>query len=479
MRASSVPRRARTAFGAVLGAAGSLLVHALLFLSLRWAGTLPSVDFELTLPSEVEFGVTRAEPAATQASAPPPPADTPKERAAAAGPQPAPKKHEPRPEPVDAGAPEAAIAANQEPPSPATRAAVDGDRPVLESFAPEGAQIALRLHMGRLRDSELAPDVRALLTAIPDFRLMLEGSGLDAVADLERLYIATPDLRRSNLVIAGQYEGGQEIAERAVANLAAARGREAAWSQRGGVRVAPWHDLDTTERVLALIAAQQFAITRTEDLERVLQVAHEIARRKVKDRGRAPDDPGAALLALERDEILALSVEGARMFARGNLRGVPERLEASVRALDDGAFDVRMTGHFESEEAAEHAQAYWERTRARFADHPLVAFIGMRAPLAGGLIRADELVVTARTRVTSQQARVVLGFVANAFPPPPPKAEPHVADPIPGPAPVPEGRSPGAQLEPERRDTPPMERRTAPRRSPARSADQVLEPLHR
>jgi hypothetical protein len=359
-----------------------------------------------------------SEPAAPAAS--PPQAAVPAER----------EKPKPRAERPDAGAQDASTEPEAE---EATVADADtpgeGDRPLLSAYAPKGAQIALRVHMGRVRDSELAPDVRALLEAVADWRLILEGSGLDPLRDLERIYIASPDLQRAHLVIAGQYVGGEEIAQQAVAAMAAARGQVVRWRKYGTVRVAPWHNLDETARVLALIAPRQFAITRSEDLPRVLQVARALAQRKAKDEIRPQEgvDPGDALLGLDQDETLALSVEGARLFARGNVRGVPERLEASVRSLDAGAaLDVQVTGHFEDDQAAEQAQAYWKRVRDRYAGHPLVALIGLRSPLANASLAAKDGALQARTRVTLQQARVVLGFIRNMVAPPPPPPLSHV-----------------------------------------------------
>jgi hypothetical protein len=421
MRDRSASWRGRMQLGAALGALGSLIVHALAFFVLRWAGTMPELDFDLELPSEVEFGVSQAptaeEPLAAPAAAPEPPPS-------AAAPSAITAKSEKRKPPAepDAGIPDAAA---ELPTDAAADAGApgEGDRPVLSAYAPAGAQIALRVHMGRVRESELAPDVRSLLEAVADWRLILEGSGLDPLRDLERLYIASPDLQRAHLVIAGQYVGGEEVARRAVEAMATARGEVLHWRKYGAVRVAPWYNLDQTARVLALIAPRQFAITRSEDLPRVLQVARALAQRRAADKA-APKpevDPAEALLALDKDETLALSVEGARLFARGNVRGVPERLEASVRSLEDGtALDVRVTGHFEDARSAEQAQVYWERVRERYAGHPLVALIGLRAPLADASVAASESAVEARTRVTLEQARVVLGFIRNAVAPPPP-----------------------------------------------------------
>jgi hypothetical protein len=73
------------------------------------------------------------------------------------------------------------------------------------SALPPGAQIAVRVDMQRIRASPIAEDVRGLLAAIPDWKALLDGSGIDPVDDIDRLLLATPNLQRSRVVIAGRY----------------------------------------------------------------------------------------------------------------------------------------------------------------------------------------------------------------------------------------------------------------------------------
>jgi hypothetical protein len=418
------------------GLLASVLVHGLVLLTLTWSTSAPPVDFELTLPANVEFGVIHAAaveapaaPAAPDPAAPEPAApDAPVE-----GPKPKPKKpkKKPKPEPdagvdagTDAGMPDAATPKPEAPPAPEPVASADAGtrdqaKPALAAFAPEGAQIALRLHLGALRESPLAEDVRGLLEAIPDWRLIVDGSGLDPLRDLERLFLATPNLSRSSLVVAGQYVGDETLPRKAVASLAAARGVKARWTRRGGMAIAPWPNADATARTVALIAPEQFVITRPEDLPRVLLVAKALSARAKQAGGKEPD-PGAALLALGEGQTLVLSVEGARLFAQGNLAGVPERLEVSVSALPDNqGFSSVSTGDFESAEQASAAKAYWTRMRDRYASHPLVALVGMREPLVQMELETKDAQLVMRTQVTIEQARMLLGFARSALPPAP------------------------------------------------------------
>jgi len=425
---SARERTWRTASARGISAAllASALAHAGVYVLLRWSSTMPAVDFELTVPNEVEFGLTEAAAVAPPAPAPAQVPSTPP-AAVAAGEKPKPKP-KPKPDPADGGVADggdalqpAEVAKSEPQPADGGAGSGTGQEGALAAFAPKGAQIALRVHMGRVRQSPLAEDVRALLDAVPDWRLVLGGSGIDPLRDLERLYLATPDLRRSNLVIAGEYVGSDELPRAAVASLAMARGREVAWSKRGGIAVAPWLNEDETERVVALIAPHQFAITRPDDLPRVLLVARALAARKKEKAGAKPEqadteaDQGDALLALGEHQSFAVSIEGARMFARGNTRGVPERLELAVSLEQNGEYAVHASGFFESSAAAEKARDYWQDVRDQFASHPLVSLIGMRAPLTRSELNTRESELAFSTHVTVPQARVLLGFVRQAL----------------------------------------------------------------
>jgi hypothetical protein len=417
MRASADSSPARyPARAALAGLCGSLLAHALLYVVLHWAGTLPAMDFALQLPNEVEFGL--ADPSAVHAAALPPETAAP-EPAASPAPEtgttlPAqPKPHKPKPKAK--AAPDAGVA-HEVAEQPHTAPASIGDgKAALSAFAPAGAQIALRVNLARVRDSELAPDVRGLLEDIPDWQLILGGSGLDPLHDLERLYIASPDLKRANLVIAGQYSGDDDLPRRVVASLAEAHGTHAAWHKRGTIAVAAWANADETPRVLALIGPQQFAITRPDDLPRVLAVARALAKRAA-DAAHAPDSAesdGDALLGLAQDQTLGVSVEGAKLFARGNMKGIPDRLELSVRQSDAG-LAVTVEGTYPDADAAVQGRDYWRRVVERYARHPLVALVGMREPLANLVIETDAQRALAHTTVSVQQARVLLGFLRGA-----------------------------------------------------------------
>jgi hypothetical protein len=442
-------------FGTAIGLTVSILVHTGALGAISSITSLPKMDFELHLPSEVEFGLTdgmkmkraalrEAVPTESSAEAvPATKAPAPSEAVAEVEKKKKPEKKKKTPKkPRNEPPPDAGVK-----PQPAAAdggtAGDGGIEPELTGYAPPGAQIALRIDMVRIRDSALSRDVSDLLAAIPDWRLLLEGSGIDPLADLNRVFLASPNLRRSRLVVAGHYNGGEAIAEKAVDNLARERDKKVSWRSQDGIRYARWLNKDETRRIIALVGPDEFVITRPVDLPRVLAVARALAERR-KEEGKEAVSDTEALLAMEEGEAWSLTVEGARQFARGRVKSVPTRLSVRVFDLAGDQIEVRATGNYDSVEEAEKARRYWNRRRKQFASHPLLGLLGMTAPLLDASVKQEEETVEARTTLTHRQMRVLLGFLKSSLAPPETLA-PGSPPGVPEPTPDPETKTPASK----------------------------------
>ncbi|MET0340613.1 MAG: hypothetical protein ABW252_06405 [Polyangiales bacterium] len=385
---------------------------------------VPSLDIELTLPMDVELGGTEA---LTMQPAPPPEPAAPAPPSRGEG------------EGLDGGAvPDAAVSdAGPDDAGGDAAVAVDaGTRPRVRDAGPEiaaaapdagastlppGAQIAVRVDMRRIRESPVASDVRDLLTAIPDWHALLEGSGIDPVTQLDRLLIATPNLQREKLVLAGRYVGGEAIVRDAVARLAATRGAAPDWHVQSGVRVATWHNADATPRVIALLGPAHFAIARVEDLPRILAIAGARASRRGAPNA-ARQHPADALLAMGDDEGLSLEVEGVARFVRRGRRGVPERLRLAASELPGERIGLQGRFSYEEVETARDAHAYLTDLKDSYARNTLVLLLGLSTPLARAHIDQSEREVTASLELNVAQTRLILGYVREMVRPraPPP-----------------------------------------------------------
>lgn len=394
----------------------SALLHVGLGLVASVVLRAPKLDIEFQLPIEVELGTTDAIAAAHLPTAAPQPS-----RAAPAGSQPS--GATPDAGAVDAGPEDAGRArqaddgsvrkardAQTEATARAATEAGDGGL----ARVPPGTQIALRVDMARIRRSPIADDVRALLAAIPDWQALLAGSGIDPVDQLERLLIATPNLQREKLVLAGRYVGGEQVVMEAVARLAEARGETATWREEGTVQVAPWHNADRTPRVIALVGPAHFTISRAEDLPRVLAIATARAKRRKRE---APH-PAEALLSMEEREGLSLEIEGAQRFVQGRRRAIPERLRVSVTELPGQRIEVQGRFTYDDPAAASDAQAYVTELRDTYARNALVALLGLSDPLEDASITPREHELHIRLVLSAEQTRLILGYVRELLTPP-------------------------------------------------------------
>jgi hypothetical protein len=380
---------------------------------------LPDLEIEIEVPIDVELGMTEAVEAA------PPPVVVAPEPAAA----PAPKA--PRREPgadagsdaglADAGAPDAALSDAALSDAALADASQDAGPPSLADAGPPGArlppgaQIALRVDMTRIRESALAEDVRVVIAAIPDWKALLDGSQIDPIDQLDRLLLATPNLQREKVVIAGRYLGGRAVVDQAVQNLAQARGVEAAWRTRQGIPIAPWANADSTERVIALVGPAHFTISREEDLERVLAIAAARAARARSRKGQPEGSVADALLSMEDHEGISLEVEGVEQFIRRGRRGIPLRLRLSASDLAGASLELRGRLVYADSEASADALAFWSEKRDAYARNALVAVLGLAPVLKEAeLVQTDEeLRIT--THLSIAQARLVLGYVGSMF----------------------------------------------------------------
>ena len=381
-----------------------MALHAAVLSYILYSTDVPDLGFDFQLPTEVEFGLTDAvsvsEGAASAADPTSPEsahAEGPGEGSDGGvpydgGPDGGPELDAGQRRRRDAGPPVVA-AADTEGEGAGDEGEGEGDaqgngRGV--AFLPAGSQIALRIDVARIRRSPLAEDVRALMAVLPDWQALLEGSGIDPLDDLDRVLIASPNLQRSRLIVAGRTTGDQAGIRAAAQRLADAAGEPLAWRRTRGAEVAPWHDRDPTDRVIAIIGPRHFVIARPEDLPRVLAVA----RNRAADRAEG-EHPADALLSMEEGEGLSLEVEGARNFARGRpqQRGpidmVPTEVRLALSELPEDRVAARSRWSYESAERADEARSYWDRMRVGYARNIITQVLGVGAILDRATLETD------------------------------------------------------------------------------------------
>lgn len=456
--ASAPPRHDLRGLEAAGFIVASLGLHVLV-LALLALPEAPDPGFRFKLPDQIEIGLLEPGGGGNRSLTSPPPAPPPQQ------PKPRPKpKPAPRPKPTatdapslgpvvdagparDASAGDAAVDGGVPDAGPPSDAAVrdaqvgDAARPLFASgfgddpnaegpgfgvglaghglggYAPDGAQIGLHVNMDRLEGSSLILEVNALLDVIPEWRAMLQGSGLDPFSDFSRIFIATPTLSRSDMVLAARYRGAPAIVEQAVERLGRERHRPVSFQSRGAVRFAPWENRGPTPRVIALTGAGELVITRKADLPRVLAVADALAQRAKRDANHKRASGPAALLAMLDGEAVALSVEKARSFVEGDLTAVPGAVRLSVQPLDEFHARISAIGKYESAQRASAALRRIDELRRQWIDHPRASYLGIKNALETAELERDGEHVTLSMKVTLHQTRYLLAYVSRALRP--------------------------------------------------------------
>lgn len=398
MRAGQHLEALSTTFGLV----ASLLLHAAVFGYMASRTINFDFDFELTLPMEVEFGLTEGMVATVT------PGGTARPTPDGVGNRAVGELTDESQSEVDAGVPEpdAGADAGADYEIPVGPSAITGP-----SRIPAGTQLALRVDMKRIRESPLGPDVTQFLSGVPDWQLLLAGSGIDPVEDLDRLLVASPNLERSKLVLAGRHRRGKTFTQESVQRMARSRGKRAPWKRRYGVRTAPWHDLDRTKRTIAVLSPHHFTIMRQQDLQRVLALAKARELRDAKKEGlvaaRGPD----ALLSMGPEEALSLEIEGVHQFVRGSVQHIPIRLRVAVRETGPDETTVTALVTFASDADARDASVYWTKVANFYARQLIMTLAGFGKTLRRMKFDPKQERIEVSFTLTADQIRFILSYL--------------------------------------------------------------------
>lgn len=392
-------------FSTTLGLAASMALHIAALAYVASATDHYDFDFDISFPAEVEFGLT-GEMAMAGAPSPPRATGKPDPRWSA--------EHADGHASRDAGTPDPPIAetgdSNADADADAETVPVAAPTLTGPSRIPPGAQLALRVDMKRVRGSPLATDVTNFLKGVPDWQLLLEGSGIDPVTDLDRLLVATPNLQRSKLVLAGKHVHEHGFVRKSVSRLARSRGKSVRWKRRYGVATAPWYNRDRTRRTIALQSPQHFSITRPQDLERVLAMTMARELRDSEDEGLVAARGPEALLSMGPEEAISLEVEGLHNFVIGNIRHLPLRLRLAIRESGPDEATVSVLATFASNDLAQQASLYWKKVATFYSQQLIMSLAGFGKTLRRMDFAAQDERIEVSFQLSADQIRFILSY---------------------------------------------------------------------
>jgi hypothetical protein len=256
--------------------------------------------------------------------------------------------------------------------------------------------------------------VRDLLSAIPDWRALIGASGIDPLNDFSAVLIATPNLIRESVVIAGRLTESAVDPAVLTERLIRESGAEPSWRQERGAQITTWPSPDPTPREVALVGPRRFILARPRDIPRVLAIA--TARRARRGASEGLLD---ALLALPDDTTLSVEVENVAMFVRRSPCAVPRHLEFSAMQTEEG-LELVLDANFERADDAQSASTCLRDLAQTHSRNYAVIALGLTGPLDRLDAGAEDTRLALHTRLLWGELRTLLSLARSVMPRQPP-----------------------------------------------------------
>ncbi len=290
--------------------------------------------------------------------------------------------------------------ANPLPPSlPSLPATVPPQTTDLRPFAPDDAHLVVLLCANKLRRSPHRAGIEALVGAVPDYRMLIDGTGLTVMDDFEALLFATSNLRDPTATFfAARFPDGSRL--RTVISRPIRSG---------------------DARVFRVLAPGLAVLTQPGDAARLDAAAH--AEAAHADGG--SDDARARWLAeLERFDRVSREAGGPAvvvtlsdapsLFRLGD--GLPTPSALALAATADAAAAVRIQLVFATVEEAEKFAAAWPGLVLRWRQK--TALLGLGPALDQLALSRDGARLELAGHVPEAQLRIGLAFARALIPQP-------------------------------------------------------------
>lgn len=318
----------------------------------------------------------------------------------------------------------------------------------LTAYGPRGSRLTVLLRLDRLRTSDLAPGIDALLARLPDHRDLLDGTGLDLFRSFDALLIATPHpLDPTVTFLAARHHLENDAFRKALNEGARATNRGITWHADRGRWIGERRSLAgktgagfSRDDRLIVLAGPGLAVV-TPPAYRALLLNRAAAKVVVpapdagaKPQGDADADAGAdggaggptavdwatllsridaeeGLMPPDGDVLMsAVDIFKARGGVAPQVYGM--ELPAAARAVagmsGDEAF-VDVTANFASESDARHWDEEWPNLRARLRGNPLVILGGFSSLLGRVTLDRDGSAIRIHVTATHDETLRLMG----------------------------------------------------------------------
>jgi len=313
----------------------------------------------------------------------------------------------------------------------------------LNAYGPQGSRLTALLRLDRLRGSDYAAPVDALLMRLPDRRDLLEGTGLDLFDAFDALLIATPHpLDPSVTFLAARHHVDEVALRAALGRGARATDRVLTWRNEAGRpigerharRGAPAAGLAARDDRIIILAAPGLAVV-TPPAYRAMLLAPPPAPAVGADGGAGPDGGARGVETLGWAPLLSrigaeeglmppdgdLMVSAVDIFKPTGDSGEGPRLlygmevppsVSGVVGLDDSPF-VDVEAEFKTEEPARHWESEWPNLIGKLRANPIVLLSGFSPLLSRATLTREGRIIRLHVSATRDETLRLLTFALH------------------------------------------------------------------
>ena len=317
----------------------------------------------------------------------------------------------------------------------------------LNAYGPRGSRLTALLRLDRLRGTDYAAPVDALLTRLPDRRDLLEGTGLDLFDAFDALLIATPHpLDPSVTFLAARHHLDEGALRAALGRGARATDRVLSWHTEDGRPVgerrarhaAPPGAPPMRDDRIIVLAAPGLAVVTPPAYRAMLLAAPPsptgadagtgpdagvadggargadvlgwapLLSRIDAEEGLMPPDGDLMVSAVDIFKTTGASGEGPHLLYRME---VPPAVSGVVGVEDSPFVDVE--GEFQTEEPARHWESAWPTILGRLRANPIVLLSGFSPLLARATLIRQGRTVRVHVTATSDETLRLLDFALH------------------------------------------------------------------
>lgn len=278
-----------------------------------------------------------------------------------------------------------------------------------QSFLPAGTKVIARVDMARVRRSPLGPDIASAMRSTPTWQRLAGGSGVDPVQDFDAILVGGDAIYTDRRVVVLRHPHTEADVRQRILAMAIDRGATPAWRDAGGLAAIAWPmERTTIAYSLVITAPHELVLAPDDDLERIVEVARDHARRRPAGSD-ALVEPG--LLAMREGEIATMDV-GVPLPARDGYPAPPQQTRVEIDERADGSAAVAIAAVFASDVEASAARQWLDGQRSYYASQMMVRAIGMHRPLEDATVALEGTQLALGTYLTTDELRRALGMMA-------------------------------------------------------------------